>query len=239
MSDRIFTSKDKEGKDVVLKFVRPNQKVLSDADFFYRQQFSRAIRNGIMTNAEALQIMKGQGLWTDEHEKQAAEMRRGIREVEEKFSDTSLSNDDGLVLVTKIKGLRDELSELNNRFSSITDNTAESMASEYRTQFYAANCVVYNNTGKRVFKDLEDFLSRVNEQLASDSYRESMIANFEQALGISVGSDLTADLVENKWVADRKIGEVKETEEVLEAVAETVVGTEEVEPKKRGRAKKA
>lgn len=238
MSDRIFTSKDKEGKDVVVKFVRPNQKVLSEADFFYRQQFSRAIRNGIMTNAEALQIMKTQGLWTDEQEKQSSDLRKQIREVEEKFSDPSLSNEDGLKLVEEIKKLREDLSDLNNRFSSITDNTAESMASEYRTQFYAANCVVYNNTGKKVFKDLEDFLTRVNEPIAIDAYRESMIANFEQALGISVGSDLTADLAENKWIADRKIGAAKETEEVLETVAESVV--EDEEPvKKRGRAKKA
>lgn len=226
MADRIFKSKDKDGSEVVLKFAKPNQKLASQADLLYRQQFSLALRNGILTNAEAVQIMKENGTWTDEHEKQSAELRAKIRELEQRF-DSPLEESEGYTLCNEVAKLREQLSELNGRFSSVTDNTAESMASEYRTQFFAANCVVYNNGSKKVFKDLEDFLNRVSEQVAIDAYREAMIANFEQALGISVSSDLTADLPEKRWL-DSRIKVEEATEEANES---------QEEPKKRGRKK--
>lgn len=234
MSNRIFTSKDVNGNEVVLRFNKPSQKVLSDGDFVYRQHFSKALRNGILTNAEAFKIMKTNGIWTDEHEKEVEDLRGKIKELETSFENPGLSNDEGLKLVDQIKELRLKLNELNSQYTSITDNTAENIANEYRLQFFAANCVVYNDNGRKVFKDLEDFISRGLEKITSDSYREALIANFEQIIGVSLSSDLNSELAENKWLSSRKLNEPSELEET-NVESETGTKTELSEPKKRGR----
>jgi len=37
--DRLFNSKDKDGNEVVLKFLKPTLKVQTEADFLFRQYF--------------------------------------------------------------------------------------------------------------------------------------------------------------------------------------------------------
>ena len=58
--ERVFTSKDKDDNEVEVKFGSLNQVVLSRGDFIYREYFSKAMRAGVMTNAEALKILKTQ-----------------------------------------------------------------------------------------------------------------------------------------------------------------------------------
>ena len=90
--NRIFNSKDKDDKDIILKLNAPSQKILSKGDFIYRQHFSKSIVGGIMTNAQANKIVKENGIWTDEQEKESNKLGDKIRTVEAELKKPSLSN---------------------------------------------------------------------------------------------------------------------------------------------------
>ena len=129
-------------------------------------------------------------------------MRKQVSELERKLT-PELSEEEGTAIILEIGRLRDELSELNVRHSSVTDNTAETVANESRLLYWAANCV-YSEDGKRIFKDAEDLLARNGEIVAIDSYREAMLLNMQLAYGVTISSNPLDDLPETKWLASRK-----------------------------------
>jgi len=235
MEARIFKTKNKAGEEVVLKFVRPTQVVLSKADLKSKEAYSNAFRKGLLTNAEVIKYLKERGIWTPEMEEETMELRVKINDLEEKLKDPSLSNEDGMAVVDEIKMARAKLADHNANIRSIADNTCESNAAEARNQFLAASCVVNAKTGVKVFKDIDDFLARLDEPLTIDAYREAVISNLEDQLNVSLPSDLTSHYPENKWVSDRE-AKAKVEAEAAEAAKPTEVveqAPEQTEKKSR------
>ena len=203
--DRVFVSQDSAGNEVTLRLVKPNQKILQDSNFVSKQAFSKALRNGILTNDEAQRIMKENNLWTDEDEKKNTEWRAQVKELEDILEEGKPSREVGLATVAKLQGLRNQLSDLNLKFTSITDNTAETIAGEAKLHYWAAHCVVYNDSGKKVFpKGVDEFLERGDEQIARDSFKEAMLAHYEYAYGIKMPTNFIDELAENKWLVANK-----------------------------------
>lgn len=230
--DRVFTSKDKDDEELEIKFNNLNQVVLSRGDFIYREYFSKAIRSGVMTNAEALKILKDREIWGELQEKEVVDLQVKLFDLENKLKEYNKRDATSLTLYDQIKEVRRDLQQTNNVRSNVLDNTAESMAAEMRTQFFASECSVYNNTGKRVFSDLKDFLARLDEQVATDCYRQALIINYEKALGITLPKDLSeASLPEDEWLKDVRTSE--------EAKAKAKKPAKKATKKRRTRKKKA
>lgn len=231
METRVFKSADKSGTEVTLKFTKPNQTLISKGDFLYREYFSKAIRAGIMTNAEAHKLLKDREIWTEAQEKEVLDARLRISDLEEKIA--TATKETGIPIFEQLKDLRRTLDSVNSLRSGIVDNTAESVAAEMRTQFFASECVVYNDSGKRVFKDLTEFLQRADEKLALDSYRQALIANFEHILGVKMPLEMDSALPEDKWLSAVSAEASAETTPSEPEKAEDVP----LSPKKRGKKK--
>lgn len=218
MDDRIFISKGVNGEDIELRFKSLNQVILTKGDFVYRENFSKAVRAGMITNAEALKILKEREIWGSEQEEKLASLQVSILELEEKLNMYDERTAESLSIYDSIKLLRSEADDISRLKSSIVDNTAESIASEMRTQFFASECTVYNSSGKRVFSDFKEFLVRLDENVTLDSYRQALIINYERALGITIPDkdELSSVMFhEDKWLKEVRSGEeVEEVEEV-------------------------
>ena len=226
LQDRLRTTY----KELEIKFNNLNQVVLSRGDFIYREYFSKAIRSGVMTNAEALKILKDREIWGAPQEKEVVDLQIKLFDLENRLKECNKRDATSLTLYDEIKEVRRDLQQINNVRSNVLDNTAESMDAEMRTQFFASECSVYNNTGKRVFSDLKDFLARLDEQAATDCYRQALIINYEKALGITLPKDLSeTSLPEDEWLKDVRASE--------EAKAEKPV--KKATKKRRTRKKKA
>jgi len=207
--DRIFTVED-NGKKVVLKFTRPSQSIQLKTELAYRTKFSEALRAGILLSAEVRKMLKERGLWGEEQEKIEDEIRKEIEGYETALKNPELSNEDGLVVVEKLKGGRDKLDEHTDIFTSVTDNTCESVANEHRNKMYVVECVVFNETGKRVYDSIEDYTNRLSDQMALDCYREVVIASLEAIIGKELSSDVQSEYAENRWVSERGLDKEKE-----------------------------
>lgn len=232
--DRIFTTKDKEGNDWVLRFKRPSQTILSKAELVYRTAFSRAFREGILTNAEVDKVLRERGIWDEKRDEEAEKIRLEIVGLEAKLDDKTLSNEQGSTICSEIALKRLELTRHNSVYSDVADNTCETIASEARNRFFCVECVYDNKTDMRVYKDEDDFQARLGEQSTVDSYREVVIASLEVIVGRELPSDLTSEYAENKWLSERGLD--KKEEEAEEVKEED---TEEVEEKPKRRRRKS
>lgn len=225
-----FTSIDDKDNEITVLFKSPNQDILTRGDFVYRTEFSRAVRSGIMTAAEANKLLRERGIWDDEREAQESELRVKIAELEKKLEDAS--GEDGLALVEQIKKERVSLQQLTNIYGAISENTAESVASEARTQFFASECSVYKDGG-RVFKSYEDFKKRLDEQITVDCYRHALISNWEEVLGVSI-EEMSDQFPEDEWLSKNEPEQSQVTEKV-----ETPEPEEKPKKTRRKRKKKA
>jgi hypothetical protein len=234
--ERVFKTEDLEGNAVTLKFVTPSQDIINKGELKYRESFSQAFRNHVLTEGEVVKCLKERNLWTDKDDEMAAEIRSQLSELEKSLDNPELSNDEGLKVVEQIRALRVEMHEHNSRVTSISENTCESLANSVRNQLYAAECVYNLKTGKKVFKDFDEFRSRLNEKMAVDSFAEVLCATYEDVLGIKISSDFTSHLPENKWVSNRKIDEQTEVESETEEKEEK---QKKSKPRGRPRKKKA
>ncbi len=229
---RTYKSKNKEGNEVELGFNNLTQVVLTRGDFVYREYFSKAIRAGVMTSAEANKILKDRDIWTEVQDDEVIELQLKLSKMEDSLSKLKKRDAQSITLYGDIKKQRQEIGELNSIRTSVTENTAESVAAEMRTQFFASECAVYNNTGEKVFKDLKDFLARLDESIATDSYRQALIFNYERALGITLPSDLDDTLFpEDEWAK-----KIDDDAEAAEKKAVTV--TKKTKTRKRKTRKK-
>ncbi len=236
MQDRIFTTKNDNGEDLVLRFKRPNQLVLSKAELTYRTAFSRAFRQDIITNAEVEKLLRDRGLWDEEQQEKSEELRQKILELEEKLKDPALSNEDGDTICASIDILRLEVMSDNLVYQSIADNTCEAIAKESQNEFLCSECIVDNKTSTKVYKDVDDFKARMDESIAADAFRETVIAVLEARIGQSLPSNLSDEYAENKWRNERL---QKQTELVAAALSEAKKEkTEEKDEKKTKKRKK-
>ena len=236
---RVFKTQNDDDEELVYEFRRPSQAVMSKAELVRRAKFSEAFRAGVVVNAEVFKILRERNMWGDDEEAESTRIRNEITEAEGKLKDEGISNDDGMVLVEQIKTLRLELERHQAIATQISDATCESVANEAVNMFYAAACVYNKTTGQKVYKDLEDFRSRLNESSTIDSYREATIASLEVLIGQDLPSDLSTQYTENKCVAERGLDKEESEDEGAEA-SEEDAGESEPEPKaKKGRKKRA
>jgi len=200
VKDREFSSMDKDGNKIDLVFKRPSQSQIMRGDFIFRKYFSEAIREGLLTNAEASKLLKDRNIWTHELDEQELSLRKQISELETLFRDNSFNFDDGTINRIKLKSLRDDLDSLTSIYSTINNNTAESVASEVRIQFYAAECSYFKDGMRKVFKDIEDFRKKFDDILSLDCYRQAVIVNYELALGRDLPEGLNKEYPEDLWL---------------------------------------
>lgn len=217
MKERQFKSATADGKVVEVIFKKPSQQVLTKGDFVYRTEFSNAARVGVMSNAEANKLLKDRGIWDEDKDEEERQLRTQIAILEKELAQIT-DKDLGLLHIEKLRRARIDLKDLTSLYSGFLDNTAESIAADARNQFFASECSVYKTSGKKIFASLDDFRKRMDEKLAVDCYKEVLIANWEQVLGIDMPSDFSPELAEDKWL--RSIESEVESEVKPEVAAE-------------------
>src|SRR5690606_19512508 len=119
-------------KPVSLVFKHPSQSVLAQADFTYKKEFAKALRAGLITNAEASKLLRDRGIDLEEHGAKETELRAKIYEIEARFEGGEVSEEDGGELYLEVKKLRAQLAEHLALTGNLSDNTAESVAADTR-----------------------------------------------------------------------------------------------------------
>lgn len=164
----VFTTKDQDGNSLELAVKKPTPKINTEAQKHYNRKFRESIDSGALIRPKAQRVLKEQGLWDDEKEKELNETAKTLREDLTKF-DKIEDIAEKTETAKKIHLGREKLSELSIERNELDSVTAEYQAEYEKLNFLVAVCTVYNTNGNPYFKNLEDYYERAGEQSVLDA----------------------------------------------------------------------
>ena len=191
------------------------------ADWQYSKIYTKSLKEGIVTSAEMVDVLKLRGVIGPEFEKRQKELTdelavevEGLRNAEDMKSKQDLA--------LKVATLRQELYEWNYRLNGPMSNTCEQIADDARLE-YLTSRMVQAEDGERVWEEYSDFLKEKNQGF-------SMRARFEVMLYLQ---GLDSNFLEQtpEATAIREIEEEIQTK-ATEALAELEEAVEESKKKK-------
>ena len=189
---------DVDGKKVKIVVRRPGNRVSNEAQRKGALVWTQCVREGVMTKKELTNYMKERGIWDTEKESEDQILVTKIGDLEKelylgtKAGKIKASKGKDLAIQMRVK--RGELRDLLSERVGLEGKTAESLSDNARFDYMVAHCTYYDN-GERVYKDLDDYEQRAEDEIA-----------FEAATTLAemiyvVDKDFEKKLPENKFLS--------------------------------------
>lgn len=195
--ERKFTVKNKEGKELNLKIVKPTQEQIHSADLIYKKKFSQALREGVITRAQAEYLLKKNGIIDEQLLIKRDEMIRSLHDLRNKLIDLD-DRAEGLNVVKEIGKLNQEIESINAITQEIMHETAESHADNIKVQWLLCELTLKED-GNKYFANYQAFMDSVNDVVTVEALKHMILflnnlkPNFEM------------EYQENKWMLEQKI----------------------------------
>jgi len=181
---RIMAEKEKEVMDNRRKFedpttgnsyyiATPTAEDVRGADWQYSKIYTRSLKEGIVTSAEMVDVLKLRGVIGPEFERRQKELTDELSVKVEALA-KAIGMEEKQNLAIAVATLRQELYEWNYRLNGPMSNTCEQMADDSRLEYLTA-CMIQYEDGGRVWEEYSDFLKEKNQSF-------SMRARFEVML---------------------------------------------------------
>lgn len=197
MKTKTFNVKiDNQDKEILVK--TPSLNDQREAQKVYNQAFTDAIKSKSVVRAKLDDLLKDQGLWSDEKQAQFNLLQKEILEGEKRLAKGGFSINEAKDLAISIKAKRDEIRDLISVRTSLDNHSAEGQADNARFNYLVSVCVVYNDSKEPVFKDMEDYLNRSTEEVSLLGAQN--LANMLYGLD----NDYESNLPENKFLKKYK-----------------------------------
>jgi hypothetical protein len=200
MSDSIATFKTTvDDKEVVFE-IRPI--TLADqreAQKVYNQAFSDAVKSGSIVRARLDDLLKEQGLWDDNKQREFVTIQTKLANNEQSLAKGGISIKQARSVAIDMKRLREQMRDLIAVKTELDTHTAEGQADNARFNYLVSVCVVYKENKQQYFKSYEDYLNRAVTPVA--------ILGAQKLASIMYGldSDFEKKLPENKFLITYKL----------------------------------
>lgn len=152
---RVFTVK---GADYAV--IRPTNEDQMAADEERRKVFNKELSAGSLLREQLDEELRKRKLWNDERQMRYDTLRKEVLDNEYalKKGGIALSKAKDIAIATRKK--RDEMIQMLSSRTELDSNTCEGKADNVRFNFLFASCLVYNDSGKKVFPNgLKDYLA--------------------------------------------------------------------------------
>jgi hypothetical protein len=189
----------KDGKDIELAVTMPNAQQSQDAQLHYRKIFARAIKDEVILRDELEKKLIQRGLWGAAKEAERLHLLHEISSRVDRLAKGGIKLSEGRVIALEIKDLRESLRDLVSEKTILDSNTVEGLADNAKFDFLVSQCTVYNLTGEKYFRDLDDYYSRTGEVA---SY---IAAGKLMQMLYGVDSDYELSLPENQFLTRFKM----------------------------------
>ena len=196
---KVFDSKDEDGKTLKLAVEKPKQDVVNDAELKRIAEYSKALRLGAMTNAEATQYIEENKIWTAKDDKKSEKMRKEINDLSLLVKKGGMPKKKAKKMSLDIAEKRQSLDDLTNKRSSILFNTADALADSVKSQYLTAMCTIDPDTGEQYFEDYEDYIERSNEVATVEAFSQMIF------LLNDLSPDYVKKRVENEFFIKNKM----------------------------------
>ncbi len=137
-----------------------------EAQKVYNAAFAAALSSGGLLRQRVGTFMRQQGLWDDTKESEQQALVTSINEMELKIQTGGIKLTDARELAIALRGVRFELRELISKKNELDAATAEGQAENARFNALVSRCLVYNETGEPVYKDVDNYLENGSDEEA-------------------------------------------------------------------------
>ena len=139
--------------------IKPTAKLNEDATMEYNRVFSKTLKNDGILRERIEQHMREQHLWDDEKEEAYVGVLKQIGDKEKSLKAGGIKLTEAKDLAIDIRTLRAVLQNLISQRQSLDSSTVQGQAENARFNYLLVQCLVYNDSGDRVYKDVGDYLS--------------------------------------------------------------------------------
>lgn len=153
-----------EDKEYAVVF--PGAKESREAQKAYNTTFASSIKEGCLLRESLDKYMKEQGLWGEEEDEQYKEILKNLNDNELKLQRGGIKLSEARTIAIEMREKRLELQTLLAKRNALDINTAEGQAENTRFNTLVSLCLVYNDTGKPVYKNLDDYIENANTEVA-------------------------------------------------------------------------
>lgn len=162
----------------------------------YNRSFADAAGSGAMLRIELEDFMRKRKLWNDEKQQELADLQTKVNHGQKRIKDGGFDFEEAIELAKSIRKWRMEIRELISERTEMDTVTAEGQADNARFNYYVSCCLVYNDSGKPVFKDMEDY----NNNAATD--HAAAAATKLARLMYGLAEDYESSLEENEFLKE-------------------------------------
>lgn len=175
-----------DGEKVTLKFKDETLDIERKCDTEYHVAYTELMQKGIMPKATLEKMMARQGIWTEQEESRLQELQSDLARLHVDLENAK-THEKGLAIANEMGLLRAECLSLIEVKAAVLSNSCESLADNIRRDAFLAYATVYADTGKPVFADYNDFLTRAtaNEPVVMD-VREAMLTQTSRVFSESL-----------------------------------------------------
>lgn len=192
--------------------VSPTAEDIRGADWEYSKAYTKSLVAGITTTAEMTDILMRRGIIGPEFEQRSNELST---ELVNKISalNNAKNSEEKAELAVQVAMAREELFQWNQRLNAPLGNTCEQISDDSRLEFLTSRLIV-DATGKKVWKDFDEYLTEKEQSLSQQSRFEIML--YLQGL--------SSDFLDNtpEAIAMKEL-EAEATKAVMEEIAELVI----------------
>jgi ribosomal protein S16 len=195
-NNRIFkVLENGNGKEVEIYIKSPSLQDNEKAESIRVRRWNQAIDDGAVLTERLNEILKKQGIWSDEKENKIMELRIELAEALDTIDKGGIKLSEAKELAIKVRKLRNEINSISFDRLKYINETVEGQSQNAQFNYLVSQCAVYNdNREKKYFKSYEDFLNRANDL---DSY---LISN--RCADVIFGNN-EANWPENKFLKER------------------------------------
>jgi hypothetical protein len=187
-----------DGKEQTFTVRSPSLTDQREAQKAYNTAFTDAIKSNSVVRAKMDDVLEDQGLWNKEKQKKYEKLQEELLEGEKKLAKGGFALIDAKKLALKMRDVRLEIRDLISVRTSLDNHSAEGQADNARFNYLVSSCVVYKENDKPYFKDLEDYMNRMDDPVALAG--AGKLANIIYGLD----NDFEKGLPENKFLKKYK-----------------------------------
>jgi hypothetical protein len=162
------TVKDEQGNDqeLELALLAPTSQITIRARSAQSEAFRAAMDAGAPLRAKLEQYVRDQGIWDDIMEKRVVELGESLLENEEVLAKGGCTLQKGYDAAIRLRRIRNEIAILMAERNDLDAYTCEGQGENARFDSLVAQSIVYNDTGKPYFANLQNYLDNQDSEVA-------------------------------------------------------------------------
>jgi hypothetical protein len=154
---------DKDGVQVKFAVLEPNAEHGKEGRAVYQQTFAECLKAGGLLRQALDKYMVEQGLWDEAKEQERRKLAKELDQCELALQKGGIPLKEARKKAIRMRELRILLQQINAGRNALDINTVEGQAENARFNTLASCCLVYNDSGERVYKDVDDYMSHITQ----------------------------------------------------------------------------